>query len=83
VAVGVVVSLFGCERLKEPTAEERLREAALAVQIESVKGCFDAYYNLAAYPSVTCPRSDQRLTFEKDSDGDAYGVCRCEPKEKP
>jgi hypothetical protein len=47
---------------------------------KAVEGAHCRDYSVSTASIVShfyCPRADQRLSFEKDSDGDAYYVCRC------
>jgi len=83
----VVTMLFGmgsagCEEPAPPplTEEQIIQVAKRKDALETATACRDEFVNLAAQamsPGIRCERADQRLSFEKDADGDAYAVCRC------
>ena len=63
-------------------ASVALAEAKARLQAAELKSaCVDTVSNAANVSGAAhmpCPRSDQRLSFEKDADGDAWIACRCE-----
>lgn len=64
----------------EPPHEQKIAELKRAAELEAASPCADTWRNATNHAfsgrGAGC-RSDQTLRFEKDSDGDAWLVCRC------
>ncbi len=76
--LALMLAVLGCD--KPPTCKEQANAelSALRSQLAVHEGaCKDWYHATADRFGGECPRADQTLTFEQDSDKDAYAVCRC------
>ncbi len=79
----LLVLVCGCQEPPlPPTHSEDMRRAKEDAELEAASLCVDTWFNLANSTfGGSCPRSDQKATFEKDTDGDANLVCRCYRRE--
>ncbi len=56
-----------------------MQAARESAELERATPCVDMTYNMASYlGALSCTRSDQSWTWERDVDGHSYGVCRCQ-----
>lgn len=72
----LLFAAMSCD-FEEAQRENRARDYAAEMKL----ACRDRWFNAADSSfGGFCPRPDQTLTFEKDTDGDANIICRCKAK---